>query len=117
MLVAFTQEELALLHETLSYALKRTYSEPERVRIRDLQGRLEERLLSGDLPAGSPFPATEPEVDAFRNAADIYCDALERPLSAEVSQAKAARVRELVGRYRVEPGFLQRIRRFFGRSE
>ena len=117
MLVSFTQEELALLHETLSYALKRTYSEPERVRIRDLQSRLEERLLGGDAPSESPFAAAEPEVNAFRAAADIYCEALERPLSAEVSHVKAARVRELVGRYHVETGFLQRIRRFFGRSE
>lgn len=113
--VPFNREELALLHETLSYALRRTFSKGEQVRMRDLLGRVETKLL--DAPGDAfPFSVTEPEYDAFVAAVDTYCEALEQPLSAEQSRRKAHRIRHLVARFRTRPGLLAWIRSRFGRG-
>lgn len=111
--VALDRDELSLLHETLSYAHKRTFSEAEKVRLSGLISRIEERLLGTSDPA--PLSPTDPEMDAILGAADTYCEALEQPFSAQVSQEKAVRVRTLVARFQGPPGFLQRLRRLFGR--
>ena len=112
--VRLERDELSLLHETLSYAHKRTFSEGEKVRLRGLIGRIEERLLGTADP--SPLSPTDPETDVISAAADTYCEALEQPFSAQVSQDKAVRVREVVARFQRGPGFLQRLRRLFGRG-
>lgn len=112
--VTFTRDELALLHETLTYALKRTFTEGEKTRLKDLLGRIEERLLEPG-QAERPFPVTAPEAEAFALASETYCEALEAPFSAEVSRKKATRVKDLVGRFRGGSGFLSALRRLFGR--
>jgi len=112
--VEFTREELALLHEMLAYAVKRTYSAGEKVRLQDILGRIEERLLESG-GAVRPFGVTAPEAEAFSQACETFCEALEAPFSAEVSRRKAARVKELVGRFKGGQGFLSTLRRLFGR--
>jgi hypothetical protein len=113
--VTFSREDLSLLHETLAYTLRRTFSEGEKIRLKDLIGRVEERLLDSPDRGPRPFALTPPEEDALINAADTYCDALDRPFAAEVSRAKARRVSELVRRYRRRTGFLAWLARVFGR--
>ena len=112
--VEFTREELALLHEMVAYALRRTYAAGEKVRLKDILGRIEERLLeSGE--SIRPFGVTPPEADAFNQACETFCEAHEAPFAAEVSRRKAARAKELVARFRGGQGFLSALRRLFGR--
>ncbi len=110
-----SRDELVLLHEVLSYALKRTFSEGEKVRLRDLVGRVEERLLDAAARVERPFGMTMPEEEALLGAAEIFCQAHELPLAAEVSRGKARRVRELVRRFQRPAGILIRLARLFGR--
>jgi hypothetical protein len=112
--VTFSHDELALLHETLSYALKRTFSEAEKIRLKDLLSRVEDRLL-GQTAVERPFGMTEPEMDALLAAAETYCEALQQPLSAEISRTKAARVKELLARFQRRTGVLEWFRQRFGR--
>jgi hypothetical protein len=113
--IDFTRDELALLHETVAYAHKRTFSEGDKVRLKDILGRIEERLLDQRDPA-RPFAVTAPEAEAFAFASETYCEALEAPFAAEVSRRKAARVKDLVGRFRHDSGFISALRRLFGRA-
>lgn len=113
--IELTRDELALLHETLAYAHKRTFSEGDKVRIKDMIGRIEERLLDPE-QVSRPFAVTPPEADAFALASETYCEALEAPFSAEVSRRKAARVKAIVARFRTDTGFMSTLRRLFGRS-
>jgi hypothetical protein len=113
--IEFTRDELALLHETLTYAHKRTFAESDKVRLKSIIARIEERLLDAD-GVPRPFTVTPPEADAFLLASETFCEALEAPFSAEVSRRKAARVKELVGRFRRGSGFMSTLRRLFGRS-
>lgn len=112
--VEFTREELALLHEMLAYAQKRTFIEGEKTRLKDLIGRIEERLLTPGQEV-RPFTVTAPEAEAFALSCETYCEALEAPFSAEVSRKKAARIKELVGRFRGGSGFMSALRKLFGR--
>lgn len=114
--VIFSRDELALLHETLSYALKRTFSEGEKVRLKDLLSRVEDRLLGSSSGEPRRFGITEPEMDALLAAAETYCEALQQPLSAEVSRAKAVKVKELLGRFQRPSGVLEWFRAKFGKK-
>jgi hypothetical protein len=113
--VVFTREELALLHEALSYALKRTFSEGEKVRLRDLVGRVEDRVLAEEAGSARPLSMTEPEYQAIVAASETFCGALDGPFAAESSRDKAHRLRGLVGRFH-ERGPRSWLRRLLRRS-
>jgi hypothetical protein len=113
--VVFTREELALLHEALSYALKRTFSEGEKARLRDLVGRVEDRVLAEETGAVRPLSMTEPEYQAIVAAAETFCGALDGAFAAAASRDKAHRVRGLVARFN-ERGPRSWFRRLWRRS-
>jgi len=114
--LAVSREELVLLYEMLSYAVKRTFSEGEKTRLLDLVGRVEERLLSDAGRQEWSFGLTHPEEDVLLGAAETFCRAHELPFAAEVSREKARRVRALTKRFRRSPGILSRISRLFGKQ-
>ncbi len=114
--ITFSRDEIGLLHEATAYALKRTFTEGEKVRLAGLHNRLEDRLLADSDSAVAPLALTEPESTVMTAAVDTYCEALDLPLAAEVSRKKARRLRELLDRMHERTGFIERIRRLFGRG-
>jgi len=95
--VVFTRDELTLFHEALSYGLKRTYSEPEKSRLREIVGRVEDRLLDAGGEA-QPILFHGSDARVIAAAAETFCGALEGSFAADSSREKAQRIRELVGR-------------------
>ena len=87
--------DLRLLHETLTYARKRSYQQVESVRVQGLLERVEELLL-GAHGTAHVLRLSPPEQDVLAKEVPLYCEALTQRGGSLQGAREAVRLREIL---------------------